>query len=476
MNANTPQDNVVPIDSKAKAATAPAIAPTIAGMPEIPWFLKPDTTAASMASVFLDEYVQQAQNASPMTPTSFHESAGLALAATAIAGRIAAHTNHGTIYPNLYVLWIAPTSVCRKSTALNFMEGIARECFPHLIAPSHATPEALLGNLAGTLPTGYDQLPDDVQVMLGQARDFAAQRTVVRDEIGSMVDSFARDYNSGLKQVWLQLYDCKDTQRLTKKDGLLWVRHPCMNLIGASTHMSMAQHLQDHRNWEDGWWARFALLCATPTKSRPLDSTPSDTRMTCATLEQLDRKLPKPEWGQDRQEPINVTWGKAENDHLLCYYDFTHTSIYDITEERLHGLYSRLPTHLLKVATILAATDWAANGRTAPAINMAHMHRATMIVELWRANAHALIEKTSETARTKLQASIVRQINKAGHAGVTWTELWKSHKSLERTDVQRALEDMIEAEEVTKVNPVPPDPNDPPRPGRPKVRYWPLNL
>ena len=60
---------------------------------------------------WLDAYVAFAQEAAPMTPRSFHEAAGLFVASVAIGRRLVFYHGLAAFYPNLYCLWLGPTTL-----------------------------------------------------------------------------------------------------------------------------------------------------------------------------------------------------------------------------------------------------------------------------------------------------------------------------------------------------------------------------
>jgi len=60
-----------------------------------------------------------------MTPDQFHESAALWLVGVAVARRLYLPMSWGRVYPNLMVVWIAPTTLFHKSTALEIARSLA---------------------------------------------------------------------------------------------------------------------------------------------------------------------------------------------------------------------------------------------------------------------------------------------------------------------------------------------------------------
>jgi hypothetical protein len=58
----------------------------------------------------------------------------------------------GEISPNLYYLWVAPTTYYDKSAGLNTITDIVRDTMPHLLLPATTSPEMLVAKLAGENP------------------------------------------------------------------------------------------------------------------------------------------------------------------------------------------------------------------------------------------------------------------------------------------------------------------------------------
>ena len=122
------------------------------GCPELPAEARIDPAIGKDAGAWLDDYTAYASQISPMTPRIFHESAGLWLISTAIGRRLVLLMSFGQVYPNLFIAWIAQTTLWNKTTALNVARDTARSSFPHLLLPQDTTPESFLADLAGREP------------------------------------------------------------------------------------------------------------------------------------------------------------------------------------------------------------------------------------------------------------------------------------------------------------------------------------
>lgn len=278
---------------------SPAARTRQAEYPDLPVAACPDPQLAAAAGGWIDDYVRYAQSISPMTPPLFHQSAGLWLGSAAIARRLAVPLPHDNAFPNLSVLWVAPTTIFRKSTALNVARRLVANAFPHLLLPQEMTPEALQSDLGGQPPTKLDGLPEMEQARWRQSRDFAAQRALAYDELSGLLAAAGRDYAAGLIETLLRLIDCEEHfVRSTRSQGRVAIQNAYLSILGASTPRAMGPHLGAERLWAMGWWPRFAIL--TPQVTKPAwaqpttDGPPSEDLLR--PLRNLYQRLPTPTW------------------------------------------------------------------------------------------------------------------------------------------------------------------------------------
>jgi len=411
----------------------------------IPDDLVPAGTGAGLA---LNEYVRYAEAISPMTPRLFHESAGLWLASAAIARRLKLPMAFGDVYPNIYVLWLAQSTLYRKSTALPVARDLARDLFPHLLAAHDSTPEALLSDMAGKEPTHMQ--PADVAEWK-EERNYCAQRALIYDEMSALLASAGRDYNSGLLEAFLRFYDCDPIyKRSTRTQGRIVVRNTYLCVLGASTPAAMQEHLQSERLWSNGWWPRFAIL--TPEDSRPAWREPRETQRPeafVATLRNLYQRLPPTTWPE---APIAFFVTLADgvfdiwnNYNRAVSYDMLQSNDFD---DRLAGTYGRLPVHALKVATLLAALDWATpnlpqHKNQAPRIELPHIVRAIGIVEEWRASTHRALRLATESEYAALSRRIMRHLAAAEPDGLSIRELARAMRDKRPTAIEAVVLELV---------------------------------
>ena len=415
---------------------------------------------------FLARYVAHAQTVSPMTPRLFHESSALWLLSVAVARRLYIDVGFGRVYPNLFILWAAPTTLHRKTTALELGRTMARAAFGHLLAAQDTTPEAFLSDLAGQEPANYDRMTSEQKDRWLLGRNFAAQRGWLLDEFSSLLAGAGKDYNAGLIEAMLRFFDGTPYTRSTKGQGWIEIEHPYLSLLGASTPAALGQHMLVERLWSDGFWPRFALL--TPEQERPEWGEPTDTPDPAELVKVLAgiyTRLPRPAWPAP-PEARAVTIDRAEA--LAMWNRYNKACSYDLltvdVDSRLWGSYGRLPTHALKLATLLAVLDWAAT--PAPHIEARHMAQAVAICETWRVSAHRALELASQTGYDARRRRVLRQLARHEPAGASLRDLCQAMRDQKPDDVADVLRQLVAAGDVDEL---PAEPG--PKGGRPTARY-----
>lgn len=417
--------------------------PDFSAMQPLPDFADFDPAGGASAGIWISQYVSYARSVSPMTPDLFHESAALWLASVAIARRLVLPMSFGEIYPNLFIVWLAETTLYRKSTALNIARNLARDCFPFLLASQDTTPEAFLSDMAGIQPANFNSLPITEQTAWESERNFSAQRGWVLDELSGLMAGAGRDYNAGLLESLLRFYDCDPSYtRSTLGRGRIVVKNSYLSLLGASTPAAMVQHFTAEGLWSNGWWPRFAIL--TPDKKPDWqDATAINKPAGLETgLKTLFNKLPNgSKWPEPPQQLV-VSIGASAFDIWSKYNRaLSHDLLTDDLPQQLYGTYGRLPTQALKIAMILTALDSSVN----PKIETPHIIKALSIAETWRASAHRAISKATETDFTKTAERVLKIISRYEPNGASMREICRFMRDKHPHDIQLSMQEMIEA-------------------------------
>ena len=417
---------------------APAWSVPIVSVPDLPPSARLTPAlerAASSVGSWIDGYVGYASVISPRTPRLFHESGALWLGGLAIARRRRVRLRHGDIYPNLYVAWLAPTTLYAKTTALSTCERLAQDAVSHLLIAAEHTPEALLAELAGHAPANLDggDLSERDREIWRAGRNLAAARGMVVDEVSGLFSSFRRDYSAGLRELILRLADAPDYyRRSTRGSGLVIARTAALSLIGATTPARL-RRVDLESWWHDGLASRFVLLAPDAPPVRPSDDEDSaPVERPAVLVEALSRLanvlLPTPTF----PDPIPCADTAVDDETLRLARRYTNALTYDLLtsadhpDESLFGSYGRLPTMAWKAAMIMAALDWALNGQDAPRITAAHWARAQQIAEAWRASAHRALAMLTEDEAAALEDRVMGFVQDAGPRGVRLRDIYRA--------------------------------------------------
>ena len=147
---------------------------------------------------------------------------------------------HQLLYPNIWLVLIAPSGFMRKSTALNLGKSLLVQAVPKRILPDDFTPEKLA-----------DILKDES----------AGIMTI--SEFTKILQLLDRDYNRGAKEMLTELYDSPDYYVIQRKmGGKTTITHAAISLLGATT-LDWLEERVKRRDLEGGFLARFLFLPAT---------------------------------------------------------------------------------------------------------------------------------------------------------------------------------------------------------------------
>jgi len=111
-------------------------------------------------------------------------------------------------------------------------------------------------------------------------------------------------------------------------------------------------------------------------------------------------------------------------------------------DQRLYGVYGRLPEQALKVAMLLATAEWDGNG--APVIELKHWAWGQRFAELCRASAHRLPQMIGQNAEDSDEARVLAKLAEHYPEWVSAREVYKPLK-IKSTMARGILSDLVEA-------------------------------
>lgn len=442
-----------------QGATPSAPRPEIAtadllALPQEAQIPPPIKQAGQEVGRWLSDYVTFASDVSERTPRLFHEAIGLWIGGLAIARRLRLRLRHGDIYPNLYVLGVADTTLYAKSTGLEVGSRLIHDCFPHLLFANDFTPEAMLSDLAGREPANLhavDLTERDRELWLA-GRGFSAERGVILEEMSALLAGLRRDYMTGMAELLLRLYDCPDLyRRNTRGAGFVVVRNAYLSLLGMTTPARL-RSAEIHTAWHDGLFARFALLTPDTPPARPGDDFErSRPPYPPHLVENLTRLANARLAVQKYPDPVQARDVEMADDAKAAWWQYsvalTHTLLTgdNPPPQQLWGNYARLPTQALKIALILAALDWGSSQQQEPRLTLPHYARAQGIAERWRASAHRLLDMLSNrevAAEYGREDRILQLVRGAGSKGIAARDIYRTLK-LRRADFDELVAGLV---------------------------------
>jgi len=370
------------------------------------------------------------------------------------------------IHPNLYFLWVAPTTYYHKSTGLKAITKLVRSTLQHLLLPETTTPEMLMAKLAGQRPSNYDHLLPGEKKLEEQGIRYAGQRGMSIDEASKIL--IPKKYMEGHAEALMQLFDAPDRmERELRGDGKLIIYNPALSLIGATTPAMLARYLSD-AEWESGLLAR--ILALTPTEKDVPYVVSDPSRKTQELMEKLKSRLLRihnafpdpPEWETlyDADEPTNQQIVEATLDPaVMARFNAYAGAMHDLTDprrgldERLRGNYGRFPVLTMKIALILTVMDWVEDGaKDAPRISLAHWAKAQTLTEQYRASAHRLLSDLNVSQDVKNEQKILDYITRVQKdQPPTKREIHRSTGIKNRKEVNASVDALLESGVIEEI-------------------------
>ncbi len=450
--------------------------------PKLPAFaqLTPEQEAeAAYGRRWLDDYLDWTHKSCPLAPEIFHEAMALWLLATVATRRMKLVMGGREIYPNLYVMIVAKTSLYRKSTAMNEAKKVLKQAgLECLLLPTDVTPEALFDELAGVKPVNFDSLtPDDKKDWL-QGRAVAAQRSFIKDECSSILANLRKEYNAGLSELLLEGYqgDGGKLKKLLKSKGLITVKDMCLSFLGATTPVMYAKYMTNEEQ-ENGFVARFALI--TPEGIPVYETVDEPVPVPHALTDSLRRMfLDVLPWHNDERPsasamvadvitpPTTHVTMDADAIKQLGEYDKAlnyDMLISDTVSESKAAAYTRLATMVKKVAMLLAATD---GEKKHVRIEARHAYAAQMIGERWRESLHRLDTDIARSAGSD-NDKVLNYLRGAGETGASIRDIMRDCAIKHRNHLEDNLKTLYEDGKIEKFEYKP----DGGKGGRPSIRF-----
>jgi len=289
---------------------------------------------------WIESYIEFTDKAEP--PESFHFWTAISTLATVLGRKIWFNRGHYKLYPNFYVILIAGSAKCRKSTALRMgyemLDRLHREQKIR-INKNKVTLQRLIQALG---QAARIQLPGTTseQVLKG------SECLLYATELTTLLHSNA--HKDGLLATLTDLYDCPDRwENETKTAGFDYLYNVCLNILGATTpeELSAVMPIQAVGS---GFTSRIIFVFQRTT-----------TR--CIPRPELFYTLPEKKELKDklitdiRYIYENVSGEFSWSADAAEYYDAWYGKLPEAEEEKMEGYIGRKHDTAIKLAMVMSA-------------------------------------------------------------------------------------------------------------------------
>jgi hypothetical protein len=181
-------------------------------------------------------------------PPDFHIHAGMVALATALGNRVKTWGWTRDVYPNLWVVIIAPSGY-GKAGPLDMAERMIRKAeLANRLLPDSFSLEALVHTMKAQ-PVG----------------------TFITQEFASFVAMMDRDYNAGCRQFLAKIYDSPEAERRVTMKGEVVIERPCLSILGASSPSWFAASLRGSEDKREGGFLERIIFCPSTDVGEPVD-------------------------------------------------------------------------------------------------------------------------------------------------------------------------------------------------------------
>lgn len=184
------------------------------------------------------------------------------------------------LFPNLYVLLVAPPALCRKSSSMVIANNLLHslpECLPSTVDAYKKTSQVVTGKIT---PEGLLTALTPEQRSFIQKDPITGQTKITKVDKGSQlalsISELAvflgkQQYNAGLVTLLTDLFDCKDRDsEITRGNGLKPLKDIYVTMFGAITPDGMRMSIPEEA-FGGGFMSRVVIAYQdTPTKIYPI--------------------------------------------------------------------------------------------------------------------------------------------------------------------------------------------------------------
>ena len=268
------------------------------------------------------------------SPIEFHFWVGVCLIGATLKRNVWFNKqDYYSVFPSQFVILVAKSGACKKSTAINIGVDILREIDYVNIMAEKATPEALLEGMISKKKRG-DSLTIDCYAM------------VYASELGFFLGK--QSYNEGMIPMLTDLADCPPKREYkTRSKGNVKLIAPGLTFLGGTTKKGMEDSLPI-ATFGQGFMSRILFIHKDDTpRINSMIRPPVEERVSIELIKEGLRHIEE------------VYGGFSVSEDGADWYDqfYASNKINRSTDPNMSGYYERKPDHLIKLAMIIAVSE-----------------------------------------------------------------------------------------------------------------------
>lgn len=202
------------------------------------------------------------------SPEVFHRRIALSILSTVMGRKVFIWQGHKRIFPNLWMIVVAPSSFYRKSYSLGIAEDILRSLSP-------LTDEKYI------LPREFSH-EKFVEIMAEQP-----QGLLISYEFRTFMAMLSREYMAGTQSMIMELFDCPAVYDRKIKAGSFEIRDPFLNILSATNMDCLKTSIKDI-DLGGGFLPRFLIVSYSGKKENSIAwQIPHDIQKKDALIQKL---------------------------------------------------------------------------------------------------------------------------------------------------------------------------------------------
>lgn len=363
---------------------------------------------------FLDKYVEWASAATD-APKSYHIACGIVVLSTLLSGSIYLPTSFGPIFPNIWCMLLADTTITRKSTAMSLALRLLNTVTPDSVVFTDTTPEGMMAALSKRA---------------GKSSLFW------KDEVSGLFDKVRRkDYLSGLLEDMTYLYDGRYVKRVLSKTEVE-VHDPRFVFLCAGIRTRVLSMLDEYYV-HSGFLPRFLIVFGETTLADLRDLGPATSQIVkmendlLQRLETLHMFYNKEIQITSRESTIaNIPNTVPVEMTEACWSRFNIVSrklltrgIDSASPDIYTPMYDRMAKSILKVAMLLGAEEKCGSSKIT--IEEKHLIKALYYASPWLEALKILLSEVGKGDTEKGIEKVLHHIQKK--PGTSRSNLMRTH-------------------------------------------------